>query len=52
MSLSTLDRRISDEDIVSEKHVVEEKVLDSPPSEIDQVIVKDWDGEEASVKRK
>jgi hypothetical protein len=52
MTGSTPDRRISDVDIVSEKHVVEAKVLDSPPSDIDQGIVKDWDGEEASVKRK
>lgn len=39
-------------DVVFEKHVVDAKVLDSPPSEVDQGIVKDWDGEEASVKRK
>ncbi|KAJ5440229.1 uncharacterized protein N7458_011227 [Penicillium daleae] len=52
MAGSTLDDRISDGDIVSEKHVVEEKFLDSPPSEVDQGIVKDWDGEEAAVKRK
>ncbi|CEJ56776.1 Putative Permease of the major facilitator superfamily [Penicillium brasilianum] len=52
MTASTPDRRISDMDIVSEKHVVDAKVLDSPPSEVDQGIVKDWDGEEASVKRK
>jgi hypothetical protein len=52
MAGSTLDDRISDGDIVSEKHVVEEKVVDSPPSEVDQGIVKDWDGEEAAVMRK
>lgn len=54
MAGSTLDPRISDGDIVSEKHIVEENVLDSPPSELDQPgIVQDWDGsEEASVKRK
>ena len=41
-----------DGDIFSEKHVVDEKVIDSPPSESDQSIVNDWDGEEAAVKRK
>lgn len=39
------------ETIVPEKHAVEEKVVDSPPSELEG-IVKDWDGEEATVKRK
>jgi hypothetical protein len=53
MAGSTLDPRISDGDILSEKHVMEENVINSPPSESDQSIVQDWDGsEEASVKRK
>ena len=39
------------ENIFPEKHAVDEKVVDSPPSETEG-IVKDWDGEEATVKRK
>lgn len=46
------DLATSDGDIFSEKHVVDEKVIDSPDSESDQNIVNDWDGEEAAVKRK
>lgn len=54
MAGSTLDPKISDGGILSEKHVVEENVIDSPSSELDQPgIVQDWDsGEETSVKRK
>ncbi|KAJ5308543.1 hypothetical protein N7476_009199 [Penicillium atrosanguineum] len=40
----------SDMDIFVEKNALE-KVVDSPPSE-SEGIVKDWDGEEAAVKRK
>lgn len=49
---TTPGRTISDGDILSEKHIVDEEVIDSPPSEADQGIVKDWDSEEAAVKRK
>ena len=48
----TLDGTIPDGYTVSEKHSVEEKVFDSPSSEVDPSIVKDWDGEEAAVRRK
>ncbi|GLI81670.1 hypothetical protein PoHVEF18_010057 [Penicillium ochrochloron] len=54
MAGSTQDPRIFDGDILSEKHIVEENVIHSPPSELDQPgIVQDWNsGEETSVKRK
>lgn len=52
MAGPTPDLTTPDGDIFSEKHVVDEKVIDSPPSESDQSIVNDWDGEEAAVKRK
>lgn len=37
--------------IFDEKDIVDERVSDAP-SEIDHVIVKDWDAEEAAVTRK
>jgi hypothetical protein len=40
----------SDSDIFVEKNGVE-NIVDSPPSEVEG-IVRDWDGEEAAVKRK
>jgi hypothetical protein len=39
----------SDSDIVEKNGV--ENIVDSPPSEVEG-IVRDWDGEEAAVKRK
>jgi hypothetical protein len=46
----TNTREKSDMDMFVEKTALE-KVVDSPPSE-SEGIVKDWDGEEAAVKRK
>ncbi|KAJ5740047.1 hypothetical protein N7533_012831 [Penicillium manginii] len=42
---------MSDRTSFDEKHI-NEKVIDSPPSEIDHGIVKDWDEEESAVRRK
>jgi nitrate reductase alpha subunit len=54
MAGSTQDPRIFDGVFLSEKHIVEENVIHSPPSELDQPgIVQDWNsGEETSVRRK
>lgn len=52
MAGSTPDLTMRDGDIFSEKRIADEKVTDSPPSESEQSIVNDWDGEEAAVKRK
>lgn len=43
--------KMPEQDVFPEKHVVDEKVIDSPPSETEG-IVKNWDGEESTVKRK
>ncbi|KAJ6028790.1 hypothetical protein N7540_004366 [Penicillium herquei] len=43
---------MSDQDTIPEKIVVNEKIIDSPPSEIEHGIIKDWDNEEASIRRK
>lgn len=45
------DQRSFTEHQIDEKGLNEE-IIDSPPSELDQGIVKDWDGEEAAVTRK
>ena len=52
MAGSAPDLAMRDGVIFSEKSVVDERVIDSPPSESEQIIVNDWDGEEAAVKRK
>ena len=41
-----------DQDSLKEKHGIEEKVIDAPPSEVDHGIIKDWDKEESAVRRK
>ena len=43
---------MSHHDTLAEKHVVQKKVVDSPASETDLGIIKDWDGEESAVRRK
>lgn len=40
------------QDSFNEKHKTSEQVIDSPPSDPDHGIVKDWDGEESAVRRK
>lgn len=40
------------QDSFDEKYKIGEQVIDSPPSEPDHGIVKDWDGEESAVRRK
>ncbi|KAJ5086246.1 hypothetical protein NUU61_007553 [Penicillium alfredii] len=42
---------MSNRDVLAEKSVGEQ-IVDAPASETDQGIVKDWDGEEAAVRRK
>lgn len=46
-----LDRKSFPERQIDEKNL-DEKVVDSPTSELDHGIVKDWDGEESAVTRK
>lgn len=43
---------MAEQDIFDEKHKIGEQVIDSPPSELDHSIVKDWDEEESAVRRK
>lgn len=43
---------MADQGIFDEKNKIGEQVIDSSPSELDQGIVKDWDGEEPAVRRK
>lgn len=43
---------MADQDTFDEKHKISEQVIDSPPSEPDHGIVKDWDVEESAVRRK
>lgn len=45
---------MSDRTSFNEKHINEKVTdsLDSPPSELDHGIVKDWDEEESAVRRK
>ena len=52
MAGSSLDQKESDHDIFVEKNLVAERVTDLPSSDVDHEIVKDWDGEEAAVRRK
>lgn len=40
------------QDSFNGKHKISEEVIDTPPSEPDHGIVKDWDGEESAVRRK
>ncbi|KAJ5640925.1 hypothetical protein N7528_000550 [Penicillium herquei] len=51
MTRISLDR-MSDQDTFPEKMEVNEKIIDSPPSEIEHGIIKDWDHEEAVIRRK
>ncbi|KAJ5648757.1 hypothetical protein N7490_005129 [Penicillium lividum] len=41
-----------DQDYLSEKNGFEEKVIDTPSSEVQDGIIKDWDKEESAVRRK
>lgn len=43
---------MADHDFLAEKHRMDEKIIDAPPSEIEHGIVKDWDKEESAVRRK
>lgn len=52
MANASLNHEVLGPDILPEKNGVDEQVVDSPPSELDQGIVKDWDGEESAVRRK
>lgn len=51
MTRISLEQDLPDRDFL-EKNVVDEKVVSSPPSEVEQGIINDWDGEEAAVRRK
>lgn len=52
MTRPSLDSKSSGQDVFAEKNGVDERVVDSPPSEVDQGIIKDWDDEESAVRRK
>ncbi|KAJ5584754.1 uncharacterized protein N7459_004554 [Penicillium hispanicum] len=52
MTRPSLDSKAFGQDVFAEKNGVDERVVDSPPSEVDQGITKDWEGEESAVRRK
>ncbi|KAJ5280654.1 hypothetical protein N7478_006026 [Penicillium angulare] len=52
MTLSSSEGKAYDEDIINEKNGVNQHVVDSPQSEVEHGIIKDWDVEEAAVRRK
>lgn len=43
---------MADQDSFDEKHKISHQVIDSPSTEPDHGIVKDWDSEESAVRRK
>ena len=50
MTRISLEQDLPDRDFFEKN--VDEKVVSSPPSEVEQGIINDWDGEEAAVRRK